>query len=133
MSTHTKDLPDLSSIDQPSNRSQKSHHTLSPGRYYNLNNKTRKLTHNNTKPNSDHENRFQSPAPTVSSMPNNYVNNTPVLQTTYQSPVPSASLELILAKLNELDAIKTHLNTIDNRLNHLQLQPNVTSLMAQCS
>ncbi len=35
------------------------------------------------------------------------------------SPDPDASLELILAKLNELEAIKTHLNAIDSRIDNL--------------
>jgi len=131
MSTYTKDLSDLSFIDKPNKHPHKSHCTLSLGRYYNSNNKTKKLTHNNTKQNPDHENSFQSSASSVSSKPDNYVNNTPISQTTYQLLVLSASLELILAKFNELDAIKTHLNTIDNRLDHLQSQPNVTSLVAQ--
>ena len=44
-----------------------------------------------------------------------------------------ASLDLILFKLSELDAIKTHLNTIDLRLNQLQPQPNIKGSVAQRS
>ncbi len=48
----------------------------------------------------------------------------PTQRKTYQmKPVEDPSqLSLILAKLNELDDIKTHLNTIDTRLNLLQPQ-----------
>jgi len=45
----------------------------------------------------------------------------------------SSYLELILAKLIELDVIKSHLNTIDTRLDLLQLQPNYPGLVAQRS
>ncbi len=41
------------------------------------------------------------------------------------SPVAvDSQLAIILAKLNELDVIKTHLHTIDHRLDILQTPPN---------
>ena len=45
----------------------------------------------------------------------------------------SSQLVLILAKLNELELIKTHLTTIDTRLNLLQPQLLHIATMAQCS
>ena len=45
----------------------------------------------------------------------------------------SSQLELILAKLTELDAIKTHLNTIDTRLNLLQPPSIYSTTVAQHS
>ncbi len=47
--------------------------------------------------------------------------------------VASSQLVIILAKLSELDDIKTHFYIIDNRLNSLQPQPLNQSLVAQCS
>ncbi len=58
----------------------------------------------------------------------------PPLPLSVEAPVAASSqLAFILSKLAELDAIKTHLNTIDMRLNLLQLLPNQVGLVAQCS
>jgi len=51
-------------------------------------------------------------------------------------PAPGAAdpqLALILAKLNELDAIKLHLHTIDNRLDTIQTLSLTTATVAQRS
>ncbi len=51
-------------------------------------------------------------------------------------PAPSTvdpQLALILAKLNELDAIKLHLHTIDNRLDTFQTPSLTTATVAQRS
>ena len=45
----------------------------------------------------------------------------------------SSQLSLILAKLNELDDIKTHLTTIDTRLNLLQPQTEPLTTVAKRS
>ena len=103
MSTQTIDLPDLSSRDQPSKRLLKSHQALSPIRFKYNNYPTRKSPPNDPHTN-DHDESF-----------------------------PATSLDLILAKLDELDAIKSHLTTFDNRFDHLQPQSNVTGLVAQRS
>jgi len=63
--------------------------------------------------------------PTNHTKPVSLVSSTP--------PTASSQLDLILAKLNELDVIKTHLNTINNRLDSLQPQPNVQGLLANRS
>ncbi len=46
-------------------------------------------------------------------------NSHPLLPLPTKSDFSPSSLDLILAKLNELDAIKMHLTTIDHRLDHL--------------
>ncbi len=67
----------------------------------------------------------------ISCQPDTQVNNSPNLHLPAQSVIPAASLDLILVKLNKLDTIKTHLTTIDFRLDHLQPQSNITGLVAQ--
>ncbi len=58
-------------------------------------------------------------------------------QSLLSQPIPidktaaaSSQLELILAKLSELDTIKSYLNTIDYRLNFIQLPSNPLRLVA---
>jgi len=90
-------------------------------------------SHNN--PNNDMEVESNSPSPVSAGQTktdhNATLHSLPTLPT--QSTVPSTSLDLILAKLNELDAIKKHLTTIDYRLDHMQSSPNATGMVANRS
>ena len=74
--------------------------------------------------------------PGSSAVPNktDNVDKTPTLPSlsTRTDPLPS-SLDLILVKLNELDAIKQHLTTIDYRLDHLQPSHNEERMVANRS
>src|SRR6266540_1586983 len=64
-------------------------------------------------PQNDHTRRYQ-----------------PQSSTSSPTPTTTSQLDLILAKLNELDTIKQHITTLDQRLNLLQPQPTVLGLLA---
>ncbi len=53
--------------------------------------------------------------------------------TPLSTPTTTSQLDLILAKLSELDAIKQHITTLDQRMNLIQPPPNVTGLVANRS
>ena len=76
---------------------------------------------------------YQSPQDHTS--PNHAV-HTNLLHKVLQPPIPLTTfsqLDLILVKLSELDAIKSHLNHLNTRINQLQPQPSISGLLAQRS
>ncbi len=48
-------------------------------------------------------------------------------------PPTTSQLDLILAKLSELDTLKQHLTTLDQRINLLTPQPSLSGVLAQRS
>ena len=120
MSTHTNDQQDLSSQHSPIKRPHSSRRTQLTPRNNNHQQQSNKLSHNT--PNNDMEIEC-NPQPTTSAVTNknDHEDNSLPLPPLHTSPeIPSSFLDLILAKLNELDAIKKHLTTIDHRLDYLQ-------------
>ncbi len=119
MSSHTNDLPDLNSKDTPSKCPHTPHRSSSPTNPNKQPYKTRKLTYNHTNHYRDNESSLLSQDPSITNKKDFTVNTLLSQPSHVPSSSPDASLELILAKLNELDAIKTHLNVLDYRLDNL--------------
>ncbi len=133
MSTHTSNLPDIHSYDHPSNRSQYPRRGRSPRRDNRSAYKPR-LSGSPLAINSQaDDNLHTSIEVDMSIQPANLEQPTLTNRSVSKAGDQVASLDLILSKLSELDAIKTHLNTIDLRLNQLQPQSNIKGSVAQRS
>src|SRR6266540_1878108 len=124
MSSHTNDLSDISSPKLHSKRSRKSMCAVSLSRYAEKTFQHSQSIHiNNHKTQIEAEGSLTTPDLYRASLSETHILN-PTTNTTQQWPpqshIPATPLDLILAKLNELDAIKTHLSVIDCRLDQIQ-------------
>jgi len=139
MSTNTSFFPDLSSGSLPNKNKPKSKCTHTTHQQY------RQDKDNSSQTTSSHN---KSVLTFISSKKrlNTITDDSPVLKTytgasdpltrssSVEKPVaPDTQLTLILAKLNELDAIKSHLITIDTRIDLLQSQTSPIGMVAQRS
>jgi len=119
ITSHTNELPDLHSKEIPSKRPHTPRHVPSLTNLKQQYFKTRKLAYNNHFISRDDEGSLSTYEHVESTMKDLSVNIPLSQPLSLPSPDPDASLELILAKLNELEAIKTHLNAIDSRIDNL--------------
>jgi len=130
---------DLNVNNQPSNNHPKQRKAWSLPRQDRLNQR-HSTTHN--KVNSELTplpglSSYETPSQPINRQNSSQDNNSTRVHPMDLSPLihssPSSQLDLILAKLSELDVIKSHLTNLDNRLNQIQPPSLIAGLLANHS